>query len=139
MSTRSATSLLLLLATSLLLLAGAAIVLVGGVGGSGFALLDRDAESADALPADLAGDAYDSVDTASARWVAEHDGDQLYLARGTEVGTVCLLVHREDWVVGCGGPQLGVSNATRTYYVQPDADPDPVTGTKVTENVFVKG
>jgi hypothetical protein len=108
-------------------------------GGSGFAVLDRPAESADALPTDLPDYAFDNLDPESARFVADHDGVELYLTRGADSG-ICLLAYpnAEDWVVGCsGGRWLKVGGRSTKYEVRADGAPAPEGATALSANVYL--
>lgn len=112
--------------------------------GSGFSALDRAAEAGDALPTDLPGYAYDNVDPASGRLVAEHDGNTLYLAKAKEADRVCLLVYSNstDWVIGCGGaPAFGAGGPSGSYLVRadgPDGAPKPDGYVEIAKNVFAR-
>ena len=107
---------------------------------SGMAALDREAESGDALPADLPDDADDNLEPASSRFVGEHDGNALYLAQGKERNQVCLLVYPDtlaDWAIGCGGsPEFGVGGPGGDYVVRPDGAPVPEGYVEIASNVF---
>ncbi|UOE43467.1 hypothetical protein [Agromyces larvae] len=107
--------------------------------GSGYAVLERDAEPADTLPADLPAYALDDVEPASSRSVGEHDGNALYLANAKERERVCLLVYANasDWVIGCGGePEFAVGGPNGNYVVRPDSAPEPDRMVEVAPNVF---
>lgn len=110
----------------------------GSGSGSGFAVLDAAAEPGDTLPTDLPDYADDRLDPASSRFVGEHDGDRLYLAKG-ENATICLLVYSNDrdWVIGCSRGDGTVSSGSRAYAVRPDAAPAPEGATELSPNVFV--
>jgi hypothetical protein len=118
----------------------AALALAGCVrAGSGFAVLDREGAPGDILPTDLPDYAYEGLDPASSRFVGEHDGDRLYLAKGDH-STICLVVYpnNEDWFIGCGGGDGSgtVSGPSRAYQIRPDAAPAPTGAEEITQNVF---
>ncbi|RXZ51856.1 hypothetical protein [Agromyces binzhouensis] len=120
------------------------LVLTGCIdSGSGFAVLERDAVVADALPADLPDYADDELEPLSSRFVGEHDGNMLFLAKGKEPGTVCLAVYPNatDWVIGCGGgsAEFGVGGPSGGYIVRPDGAPAPELHREVATNVFARG
>lgn len=112
----------------------------GSGSGLGFAVLDAAADPGDTLPTDLPDDAYDGLDPASSRFVAEHEGDRLFLAKG-ENATICLVVYPDnrDWVIGCsrGDGSGTVSSRSRSYGVRPDAAPAPEGAKEISPNVFV--
>ncbi|MFP7759860.1 hypothetical protein [Marisediminicola sp. LYQ85] len=117
-------------------------VLAGCVGGtSDFAVLEREPGPGDALP-DLPGYAFDDLDMSSARFVGEHDGTDVWLARSGDsvVGLgVCLIVSPEggDWHVACGGTgQLEIDGPGGRFEIRPDDSPTPEGATAVSENVF---
>ena len=108
--------------------------------GSGLAALDREAEPGDALPADLPDYADDNLEPMSSRFVGEHNGNALYLAKGKEVNHICLLVHPDnsaEWVIGCGGsPEFGVGGPSGGYVVRPDGALVPEDYVEIATNVF---
>lgn len=122
---------------------GAAVltVLVGcsASGGSGYALLDADASSDRSIPP-LPDHALDDVDEATLRYAGASEGTELWIARGAEGATVCLLVYpgEDGWVTACGGDSgpLETSSADATYRLQPDGLPVPDGWTAVTGNVL---
>lgn len=106
--------------------------------GSGFAVLDRPAEPADALPVDVPGSDDLSFDPASARFVADDDGTRLYLAEGRHSAT-CLIVYSGDVepLVGCGGGQwFGIGDRRVRYEVRADHMPAPDDATALSPNVY---
>ena len=117
-----------------------ALALSGCIGvGSGFAVLDRDAEPEDVLPSGLPDFSDEDVEPSSSRFVGEHDGDQLYLAKSKD-GGICLLVAPEnprDWVMGCGaGIAVDVGGPSGNYLVRPDAAPAPEDSVRISPNVY---
>lgn len=124
--------------------AGGLLIALGLTGclssGSGFAVLDAPAQPGDVLPTELPDYAYDGLDPASSRFVGEHDGDRLYLAKGANA-SACLIVYpnNQEWVIGCGGGDgsVTVGNGTRKYEVQPDDAPAPNGAEEISPNVFV--
>lgn len=110
--------------------------------GSGYAVLDRDAVATDALPADLPAYADDDLEPSSSRFVGEHDGNMLFLAKGKDPRSVCLVVYPNptDWVIGCGGgSEFGVSGPSGGYTVRPDGAPELELFNEVATNVFTRG
>jgi len=120
----------------------AALTLTGCINqGSGFAALDREAEPSDAMPAGLPDYADDDLDPMSSRFVGEHNGNALYLAKGKGGGgRICLLIYPDDsasWVIGCGGAlEFRVGGPTGDYTVRPDGAPAPEHSIEVATNVF---
>jgi len=108
--------------------------------GSGLAVLDGEAEAGDALPDDLPDHADDNLEPTSSRFVGEHDGNALFLAKGKEANQICLLVYPNnsaEWVIGCGGsPEFGVEGPSGGYVVRPDGAPTPENYVEITTNVF---
>lgn len=120
-----------------------ALVSVGVVGcacaGDDYAVLERPAQAADALPTGLSYDDLSSVVADSARFVGEHDGVSVWLARSTESPAgVCLLAHESDResIVGCGGDGIRVSFSGRTFEAVSDAAPTPDAPVRVSANVY---
>lgn len=115
------------------------MVFLAGCSSSGvsYALLDREAQSSDQLPEQVIDGSAD-IDPNSSRFVGDHDGADLWLARAERADTVCLVVfpNEADWVVGCGaeGGGLGVGD----YMVVPDGSPSPDGATKLSDNVYVE-
>ena len=73
------------LASTVASIAFVALALSGCIAaGSGFAVLDRDAEPEDVLPSGLPDFSDEDVEPSSSRFVSEHDGDELYLAKSTK-------------------------------------------------------
>lgn len=103
-----------------------------------FSDLEGDQDASDELP--QLDDAFGDVDAASSRSVGAHDGTLLWLARGAESSSVCLVAFAggEDWVVSCGGDTLEIDGAVGNFLVQPDDFPAPEGATKVSENVWAK-
>ena len=118
-----------------------AVALSGCTGvGAAYAVLDREAEARDEVPADLPGYAWDNVDQATARFVGEDEGTSLWLARARDDTSACLLAYadEESWVLGCGGggALFSVGGMTGTFTVVPDGAPAPEGMTRVSENVY---
>ncbi len=76
---------------ALLATAAAALVLTACTAGVPYADLAGDPTEQDALPAGLPDHAYRDVDVDSSRYVGDDNGTQLWLVRGTERDSVCLL------------------------------------------------
>ncbi|MCC2031442.1 hypothetical protein [Microbacterium allomyrinae] len=117
-------------------------VLMVGCSSTGvtYSALDREAEPADELPAVVI-DGNDEIAVETARYVGEHGGAGLWLARTEEPDTVCLIVYPgdQDWVTGCGaegGPFI-VGGPSGEYAVGPDGAPAPEGSSQLTENVYV--
>lgn len=85
-------------------------------------------------------DAFGKLLPDTIRFVADDDGDRLYLAKEAD-GGVCLAIVRDayDWWSGCGadGGQFQVEDPPRTYVVRPDGSSEPDGGRRISENVFV--
>ena len=124
----SATALVL---ASITLLSGCSTDLVG------FSDLQGERESRDELP-ELTDYAYDDVDVSTSRYVGEHAGTSLWLARGLENSTVCLVADagEDEWVVGCGGGTVGVDGLAGKYQVVVDGVQAPEGAVKISENVY---
>lgn len=118
-----------------------AALLVGcSPSGATYSVLDRAAESVDEPPS-VVTDSGDDIAASSARFVGEHEGAQLWLARSTTANGICLIVYpnSQDWVAGCtnaGGP-LEVSGPAGAFVVLPDGSPTPDGTSQLTDNVFV--
>jgi len=107
--------------------------------GSGYAVLDSDAQPADEVPEALPASAWDTADSSSARFVGEHDGTSLWLTRGGDETDVCLLAYADEdtWVLGCGGGSpFGVAGVSGSFTVIPDGVPSPEGMTQISENVY---
>jgi hypothetical protein len=118
-----------------------AALLVGcSPSGATHSVLDRAAEPADEPPSVVA-ESSEDIAADSARFVGEHNGAGLWLARSTTENGICLIVHSNarGWVTGCtdGGGQLGVSGPAGAFVVLPDGSPTPDGTSQLTENVFV--
>ncbi|WP_045264631.1 hypothetical protein [Microbacterium oxydans] len=122
-----------------------ALTAVGLSGCTAFApsygVLDRDAEPEDALPDAVAEqDSGDAADLSSARLVGEHSGTSIWLLRGVEPGTVCVLAFPEDgvWGMGCGGngAPVEMSGPAGHFVTVPDDYPTPDGATRVSDNVY---
>lgn len=118
-----------------------ALTLAGCVAtGPTYAALETTPQSVDELPDGLSADANDSADLATARFVAEHAGTSLWLTRGTDSATICLLAYQDEstWLIGCGGENgpIGIGGLVGNFTVVPDGHPGPETGTQISENVY---
>ena len=118
-------------------LALASVVVLSGCGSSGelFSDLGGDRQDRDELPA-LADHAYDNVDVSTSRFVGEHDGASVWLARALDGSRVCLIADAGDeaWVVGCGVGK--VSGIAGSFEVQPDGMATPEGAERLSENVY---
>ncbi|WP_261165773.1 hypothetical protein [Microbacterium sp. Marseille-Q6965] len=116
-----------------------ALALAGCASSSSYAVLEREAQAADAVPADLPARAAGGADFDSARAVGEHEGASLWIMRGEDPGSVCLLSYRDDeaWVVGCGGESgLVTSGEAGHFVVVADGMPAPDGAVQISENVY---
>ena len=108
--------------------------------GPSYSILDREATSEDVVPDALPAYAGDSAVLDTSRFVAERDGIRIWLLRGQESSTVCLLAFpgAEDWVMACGGDHApaSMSGPAGEYVYQPDGLPAPKDSTRISENVF---
>lgn len=107
-----------------------------------YAFLVSTATTDDALPSDLPDDARTALDTSTARFVASHDGEDLWLAKSRDQLSICILayVSSSDWVVGCGGGRgaLSVTGARGDYLIQADGVEAPEGYKPVAQNVYVQ-
>lgn len=119
---------------------GAAVGLAGCASAGSYGILDREPELLDQLPADTPMDAFGKLLPDTVRFVADDEGDRLYLAKDAD-GGVCLAIVRDDvdfWS-GCGGGggTFEVENPERTYLVQPDGSSAPRDARRISANVSV--
>ncbi|NJI59986.1 hypothetical protein HCX50_11165 [Microbacterium oxydans] len=125
-----------------LLLTLSAIALSGCTAFStGYAVLDREAEPADALPDAVAAQySVDDADLSSARFVGEHSGSSIWLLHGADEGTICVLAHLDETAGGmaCGGERgpIGMSGPAGHFMVVPDDYPTPDGATRISDNVY---
>lgn len=109
--------------------------------GNGYPILDREAQAVDKVPDTLPSYAGDNADLSTSRFVGEHDGTSLWLMKGTDATTVCLLAYpdAEGWVIGCGdmASQTGVGGPEMQFLYQPDFAPAPEDSIEISENVYV--
>lgn len=117
------------------------LVLAGCSSGNGYPILDRGAEAADAVPNTLPDYAGNNADLSSSRFVGEHDGTSLWLMKGNDPATVCLLAYpdADGWVIGCSdmAGQSGVGGPGTQYVYQPDFAPAPEDSIEISANVYV--
>lgn len=121
-----------------------AIVALGfcscAVSGPTYSVLAQDVQAEDALPEALPDYAGDEADLASARFVGEHDGSDLWLARAHDESRICLLAYADDdaWVLGCSGAgePLGIGGVAGTFKVVPDGEPGPDGAVQISENLY---
>lgn len=100
--------------------------------------LDGKAEAVDELP-EIVQDSDAEIDVESARFVGEQDGASVWLARGEQPDTVCLVASEaDDWVVSCGaeGGPMTVAGEPGKYVVVPDGAPAPENATELSDNVY---
>ncbi|PRA80639.1 hypothetical protein [Microbacterium sp. MYb66] len=125
-----------------LLLALSAIALSGCTASSAsYAVLDRDAEPADTVPDGvIEQDSGDVADLSSARFVGEHSGSSVWLLRGVEPSTVCVLAYLDEseWGMGCGGERgpVEMSGPAGHFTTVPDDYPTPDGATRISDNVY---
>lgn len=97
-----------------------------------------DPTAQDALPADLPDHAYRDVYVDSSRYVGDDDGTQLWLVRGTERDSVCLVtvtdIDADDWQIGCSGAAGPLTMGS--YVVHSDGYPTPDDAVPISENVY---
>lgn len=108
---------------------------------TGYAVLERDAEPADALPEEVIEQySADDADLPSARFVGEHSGSSIWLLRGADEGTICVLAHLDETAGGmaCGGERgpIGMSGPAGHFMVVPDDYPSPDGATRISDNVY---
>ncbi|MEH3088741.1 MAG: hypothetical protein PGN24_03775 [Microbacterium arborescens] len=121
-----------------LIAACAALLLAGCTPGASYADLDGDLEPADALPESVREAAMDRITAGSQRFVGDHAGTSLWLARGIEPREVCLITYADgsDWALGCGGgSEMRVSGPAGTFAVVSDGAPHPDGFEAISENV----
>ena len=115
------------------LVAMSAAMLTGCVQYTTYADLEGERDAADHLP-ELEEYAYDSLDALTSRFVGEHNGTSLWLAKGEEANSACLVAQRgDDWIIGCGG---GMSGGPGSFEIYPDGAVVPEGATQVSENVY---
>lgn len=114
------------------------VLLTGCMSGTSYAVLDREAEAADALPGAVE---TELLEPETARFVGEDDGASLWLVRGVEASTICLVAYRTDdaWVSGCSGEGggLAVRGEVGSWEVAPDGAPAPAGTRKLFDNIFI--
>lgn len=105
-----------------------------------YAVFDRAAEDSDELPRGLPTHTTEGADEMTARHVGAYGDTSLWLMRGDEPATICLVAHVTDevWISGCGGEQgpLTLSGDPGLFTVLPDGAPSPNSATQVSENVY---
>lgn len=120
------------------------VLLSGCTFGERYAIFDREAEPSDAPPPELANQELQGIDVESLRFATEHEGDRLYLAKGSDGMGICLLIDgpRDDGVSSAcsGGSWVGAKGpGPHEYHVHSDGTPLPDdVYTDLTENISVK-
>ena len=118
----------------------AAVMLTGcSFSSPNLAVLETEREAEDELPP-LEADSYDPVDTATSRYVGEHDGVSLWVAKGTD-SPACLIAIAdpdEEWGIACGGLPTRLSSFGHTFELTPDGSPAPEGMTRISENVYAE-
>ncbi|WP_404433886.1 hypothetical protein LG299_05100 [Microbacterium lacus] len=122
-------------------LLGLAALLAGcSSSGTNYSALDQQVKPGDELPRAI-DNGGDEIAADTARFVGEHDGVSLWLARAERPDIVCLIVYAndQDWVTGCGaeGGPIGVGGPSGGYVLSPDGAPTPDGSRQLTDNVDV--
>lgn len=113
-------------------------VLAGCAVAPGYSLLDREPTPADSLTPDFI-ESVPQVDSETSRFAVDDGGTLLWIAKGVEDGTMCLIIQIEgEGMEGlCGGPPVTVSSvSTPTYSLYVDGVPTPEGHRKVSDNIF---
>lgn len=123
-----------------LALAAAALALAGCTSAAGYS--DLDSTETRGLPDAVPEDTLANFDLHSMRWVAEHEGTEVWLARGSRPAEVCILFSSDDdhWATGCAGAggQMTVSGrGPQRFAVVPDGQPGPEGFAAISRNVYV--
>lgn len=109
-------------------------------GSAGYPIFDRAAQPEDTTPTSLPDYARDNIDLITTRYVGEHHGTQLWLGKGREAATVCLLAYPDDhdWVIGCGGEGQNEVYGVKVgrFVFQPDEHPAPEDSEAISDNVY---
>jgi hypothetical protein len=120
---------------------GATLLAGCGMGERTYADLERESTATDAPP-DLPEYAWDGADPSTARFVGEHEGTRLWLARSEDAHGVCLVSVSDsaalEWVVGCSGAEgIETQGPGGTFRAVPDGAPSGTgTTTAVSTNVY---
>ncbi|PJJ70723.1 hypothetical protein CLV46_0248 [Diaminobutyricimonas aerilata] len=102
------------------------------LGGSGFRVLDRAATDDDALPAVFLEQEGTYLKAGTARFAGEHDGNRIWLSRGVDMDSICILVDYGDTdydASACGGLGGGIAVKAlsgQKYEIVPDEYRDQV-------------
>jgi hypothetical protein len=102
---------------------------------------DLESTETRALPATVPEDTLADFDLDSMRWVAEHEGTEVWLALGSRPAEVCILfsVGDDAWATGCAeaGGQMTVSGrGPQRFVVIPDGQPAPEGFVAISHNVY---
>ncbi len=125
-----------------MLAVGAAVLALSACGAEAHPYSDLGGEATrqDALPASLPEYASRDLDIESSRYVGDDDGTRLWLARGAEEGTVCLVIvsAAEEWFVACGGEAgpMTTGGVVGSYTVHADHHPIPDDAVEISANVY---
>lgn len=119
--------------------AAAMLALTGCTSSGGYT--DLESTETRALPDTVPEDTLANFDLDSMRWVAEHEGTEVWLARGSRPAEVCILFSPDDdaWATGCAGAggQMTVSGpGPQRFVVVPDGQPGPEGFTAISHNVY---
>ena len=109
------------------------------ISSTNLAVLETDPVAEDELPP-LEDDSYRAVDVDSSRYVGEHEGVSLWVAKGTD-SPACIVAitdPEDDWVVGCGGLPTRISGSGHTFEIRADDSPAPEGMTRVSDNVYAE-
>ncbi len=109
-------------------------------GESSFADLRGDAEEGPALPSGVSGDALESLDEDTIRWVGTSDGTELWLGEGATPDSACLLAYPADeqWSSTCttDASIAELGGGFGTFLLVPDSLAAPDDATAISENVY---
>ena len=103
--------------------------------------LEGDSESAATLPEEVRSDGALNADTA--HFVGDHEGTQVWLSRGAEDDSVCIILAPMEGSasVACAsaGSELSATNRPARFYVVPDGGqvPDDGENMRLSNNVYV--
>lgn len=109
--------------------------------GPSYSDLNSDTGSDVALPETVEGDA--GLNASTARFVGDHVGTQVWLSRGSDDDSVCIILAPLEGTpsVECGtaGNELSATSRPARFYVVPDGGevPDDGDNTRLSNNVYV--
>ena len=122
---------------------GMSILLAGCSANAAFPVFDREPDSRDVLPAEIADlftESRDGTDLSTLRWVATDDGVDLYLFRDDKRPLCLVIANGPGSMLACsGGDELGASaSGAGTYEVRPAPISEKDGWTVLSENVRVE-